>query len=203
MTGPVVLQRWQLDLTVASMAQSLSLAVGLVFAVLWAYLQSLRWALVALVPNLLPLLILAGAMGAFGIPFDAASASVATMAIGIAVDDTIHMLVALRRNRFLGRREDCIDAAICEVGRPIIITSLAFGLGFLALLPSAFPGVANMGLLSSLAVFAALLADLFLLPTLIHVMPGLGFVGIEDYLDAFDVPKLSYVESPKGESRDG
>ena len=102
LTGPLVLQRWQLDLTVSSMAQSLSMAVVLVFAVLVAYLRSARWALLAMVPNLFPLVILAGTMGIFGIPFDAASASVGTMAIGIAVDDTIHMLVALRRNREKG-----------------------------------------------------------------------------------------------------
>ncbi len=172
-TGPLVLAQFQLDLTMRSMATSLLLAVAFVFGALWATLRSLRWALLAMVPNLWPLLMLAGAMGWLGIPFDAASASVGTMALGLAVDDTLHLLVAFRRRR--GGSASAVDAmrgAIQEVGRAVITTSFAFGLGFLALLPSSFAGVANMGLLSSLAVFSALAADLLLLPALVHLGVG-------------------------------
>jgi predicted RND superfamily exporter protein len=121
-----------------------------------------------MVPNLVPMVVLFGIMGFWGIAIDGGAAVVAPIAIGIAVDDTIHFL-----HRYaLERRGDIepIEAArrsAYHVGRAMVTTSATLAAGFLAMLVSRFQSGANMGLLSAAAIVAAFAAELLILPALI------------------------------------
>ncbi len=148
--------------------QSFATAAALVWLLLVVFLRSPALGTLALLPNLVPAVSLFGMMGHWGIDLDFGSAMVAPIAIGIAVDDTIHFLHAYHQELGEGPcREAAIRAAMLRVGRPMVTTSIALALGFMAMLTSAYQSVANIGLLCALAVVGALVADLLVLPALL------------------------------------
>jgi hypothetical protein len=93
---------------------------------------------------------------------------VAPVAIGIAADDTIHFLTAYARERSAGYEPvPALRRAIAGVGEAVVATSAALALGFTSMLASPFPSISSLGLLSAIAIAAATLADLIVLPALI------------------------------------
>jgi predicted RND superfamily exporter protein len=146
-----------------------------VFFLIGVYLRSFSWALLAIVPNAVALALLFGAMGHWGVPMDFGSAIVAPVAIGIAADDTIHFLTAYARERRDGYEPvDALRRAITGVGEAVIATSTALALGFLSMLASPFPSISSLGFMSAVAISAATLADLIVLPALIATFAGAG-----------------------------
>jgi hypothetical protein len=140
----------------------------LVFAMIGIYLRSLPWAVLAIIPNAVALLLLFGAMGHWGIFLNFGSAIVAPIAIGIAADDTIHFLTAYSRERRSGKESVvALSGAISGVGEAVIATAIALSLGFLSMTTSPMASVADMGLLCAIAIIGATLADLLVLPALI------------------------------------
>jgi len=167
-TGPSVLQS-AIDSVVRSSAlQSFSVASLLVTILVMAFLRSVGAGLLAMIPNLVPMIVLFGLMGFFGIALDAGTALVAPISIGIAVDDTIHFLHVYSAERRSGVAS--IDAARKAgrlVGRAVVATSGTLALGFLAMLVSRFQSMSNIGVLSAAAIVAAFAAELLVLPALI------------------------------------
>jgi predicted RND superfamily exporter protein len=168
LTGPVVLAT-QLQLQFSDSQTAIVSASSLiVFVLIAVYLRSLPWALLAMIPNTVALLLLFGAMGHLGLRIDFGSAICAPVAIGIAADDTIHFLTAYARERRAGLDPiDALRAAISGVGEAVITTSAALALGFLSLASSPFASIKSLGVLSSIAILGATLADLLVLPSLI------------------------------------
>jgi predicted RND superfamily exporter protein len=147
-------------------------ASAIVFALIALYLRSFSLALLAVLPNAVALVLLFGVMGHIGTPVDYGALIVAPIAIGIATDDTIHFLTSYSRKRKTGLdRLPALRAAIASVGAAVITTSAALALGFLSMVTSPFASIANLGLLSALAIVAATLADLLVLPALILRAP--------------------------------
>lgn len=153
---------------VEDLLASLSTAF-LVIAVLMGLLfRSLRIGLISMVPNMLPLLVAAAVMGWAGFHIRIASGLIFSMALGIAVDDTIHFLARYRNERLAGRNQhDAIVATMRGSGRAMITTSLLLIAGFSVLMTSAFRGIFEFGLLVALVMLVALAADLTLLPALL------------------------------------
>jgi len=156
--GPALIENLRLGLYVTIV--SITLVIGLVY-------RSWRIALVALVPNLIPILGVESWLVLSGRDLTIMNVIALTVAFGIAVDDTLHML-----NRFQLARGHTpparIEAALAHAGPPMTATSLILIGGLLVTGFSALPGVAIYGFLIALAVFLALLADLFLLPALLR-----------------------------------
>jgi hypothetical protein len=152
----------------------------LVFLLVGLYLRSLPWAVLAMIPNAVALLLLFGAMGHWGIQMNFGSAIVAPIAIGIAADDTIHFLTAYSRERRSGAPAVlALRSAILSVGEAVIATAIALSLGFLSMMASPFPSISNIGLLGAIAIIGATLADLLVLPALIAtVAEWRGFQGL-------------------------
>jgi predicted RND superfamily exporter protein len=171
--------------TVVTLSKNLvgGIAAGLtasliVMAVLCGMLLgSVRLALVAALPNLFPLVFVFGVMGLtcwvgserLAIPINSGSAMVATIALGIALNDTIHFLLYYRRQTREGglNVHEGIRRTFQHVGRPIILTSLVHVAGFSIFLLSDFQPLYHFGLLSMIAMLAALVGDLVLLPNLL------------------------------------
>lgn len=144
----------------------------LVFGALCMFLfRSLRLSLIAYVPNVFPVLLIFGIMGLFKVPISSGSAMVASIAIGIALNDTIHFLLHYRRlTRIRGVPvERAARECVQQVGRPIVLTSLVLVAGFAIFLWTDFVPLFHFGLLSSIAMLAALVGDLLLLPNLLIV----------------------------------
>ena len=133
--------------------------------------RSVWLAILAIVPNLFPVLCVFGVMGAFNIPISSGTAMVATIALGIALNDTIHFLLHYRmRTRVEGMpKREAILLTIATIGRPVVWTSLVHMAGFAIFLGTDFIPLFQFGVFASLAMFAALVGDVVLLPNLLLV----------------------------------
>jgi hypothetical protein len=172
-TGPVVLTyRYGRDFS-QSQTNIVSASSLLVVVMIGIYLRSLPWALLAVVPNAIALILLFGTMGHWEILLNFGSAIVAPLAIGIAADDTIHFLTAYSRERRSGKEAlAALHGAIAGVGEAVIATAVALALGFLSMMTSPMATVADMGLLCAIAILGATAADLLMLPALIATVAG-------------------------------
>lgn len=172
-TGPVVLTYRYGREFARSQANIISVSSLLVVAMIGIYLRSLSWALLAVLPNAIALILLFGTMGHWGILLNFGSAIVAPIAIGIAADDTIHFLTAYSRERRSGKEPiAALLGAITGVGEAVIATAVALALGFLSMMTSPMASVADMGLLCAIAILGATVADLLILPALIATVAG-------------------------------
>jgi hypothetical protein len=137
--------------------------------------RSIRLGLIAMVPNLLPVGITLGFMGWMGVPLDWITLLIAAVAIGIAVDDTVHLTVRVRR-LFLqtGNYDQALESALATVGRPVVYTSLSLSAGFLVFLAATMNNTAQFGWLTAMCVLLAMVADLLVTPALIRLTHPLG-----------------------------
>lgn len=162
---------------------SLGLAVIVVFVCVWIGLRSTRLMVLSLAPNLIPIAGLFGAMGLFGIPLDPATVMVAAIAVGIAVDDTLHLLSSWRERLHAG--EECASAleTALRVNVPAMLaTTLTGCTGFLALGFSDFSPIRYFGLLSAGTMAIAVMADLWLLPVTI-LMTERKVIEVDDSMN--------------------
>ncbi|MEL6591632.1 MAG: MMPL family transporter [Bacteroidota bacterium] len=166
-TGAAVLVDKNNELVASNILQGLMIAFGAIAILAGLLFRSLRMVLITLLPNIFPLAIIAAFMGFVGIDLKLSTSIVFTIAFGIAVDDTIHFL-----SRFYleAQRQPWLFAlrrAFLSTGKAITITTLILSGGFLALTFSDFLGTLFIGLLISMTLFSALLADLIVLPVLL------------------------------------
>lgn len=146
---------------------SLLAAVGVSFGAFFLVLRSVRLALIGLLPNAAPLVVLLGLMPLVGASLKPSTVLIASMALVIADDDTIQYLARYRRRRRTAPAAEAAQATLREAGPGMLITSLAVGGGFLVLLFSAFEGIATMGLLTGATLLVAGAFDLFVTPVLL------------------------------------
>ena len=151
--------------------RSLFLTLILVFAIMFLLFISYKVGFIAILPNCFPIIVSFGVMGWFGIPLSMATSLIASIAIGLAVDDTIHYLVGYNREFKKDLNKDkALSKTVRHMGKPIIFTTVTIGLGFSVLMFSHFKPTAVFGLLMVITMFSALVADLILLPSLmLHV----------------------------------
>ncbi len=158
----------------ASQLRSFALAFALVIGVIALAFRSVRIGLLSTIPNLLPLALVLGAMGWLGIQLDATTAMVAPILLGIAVDDTVHLLQGVQVERRAGGDvPQAFTAAAGRVGRALVLTTVVLVLGFLTPLLGSFKPNLHFALLSALALVLALLADLVVFPAVATLIPGL------------------------------
>ncbi len=159
----------------SDLRDSLALAFVIVTLTILLLFRSPRVAGLALVPNALPLLVGYGTMGAMGWLLDPTPAVVFTVALGIAVDDTIHMVARWQEERRAGRRNgEAIEEAVLHTGRAVTVTTIVLIGGFGVNVLSSFPTMRIMGMLGATVVAVAWVADLFLLPALLSRFGGEG-----------------------------
>lgn len=154
---------------VKNLFTSLMLAI-VVIAILMSFLfSSIRMVLVSLIPNLLPLVVTAGAMGWFGIPLKPSTILIFSIAFGISVDDTIHYLAKYRQELKAHRinLKMAVIEALRETGISMIYTSIVLFFGFGVFTASEFGGTVALGLLVSFTLLVAMNANLILLPSLL------------------------------------
>lgn len=160
---------------VDSQVMSLSLALLTITIVLTLQLRSIKMGLFSIVPNAIPILMTMGIIGWSGIYLSTGISMVAAVALGIAVDDTIHMLWAYQKARGEGASaKDAVVQMFDNVGMAVMNTSLILCVGFLGLISSQIHPSTDFGLLLAAACFLALVYDLFLLPALLLKWKPLG-----------------------------
>jgi predicted RND superfamily exporter protein len=156
---------------VSTQITSFAVALGVVVLLLGMIGGSLRAGLAVVAVNILPVVVVLGTMGWLAIPLDISTVMIAAIAVGIVVDDTIHLIYRFRIERLAGGAVDAsLHAAFREVGLPVLATSIILAVGFASLLPARFVPTAYFGGLSALTILVAAVADMFLLPALIMVL---------------------------------
>lgn len=157
---------------VKNLATSLLLAIILIAGFMAWMFSSKRMVVVALIPNLIPLLFTAALMGYFGIPIKASTILVFSIAFGISVDDTIHFLAKYRQELRLTNWniKESVIIALKETGQSMMYTSviLFFGFGIFSL--SSFGGTVSLGILVSITLLAAMFSNLIILPSLLMTL---------------------------------
>lgn len=147
---------------------SLALIMGAVFVVLTILFGSPYAGLLCLIPNVVPIALSYGAMVLMGIALSPATVLVADIAIGIAVDDTTHLLIRYNAEaRKGGKTADALKRTIAAEMVPVLSTSVALTLGFLVVSFSSFSNISDFGITSAIIMVMALLCDLLVTPTLI------------------------------------
>ena len=164
-----------LDYMVQSQIQSFLYAFVLIGLMMCFIFRSLRIGMISMVPNVWPVLLTLGAMGWLGIPLDYNKIMIATVALGIAVDDTIHFVSRYHHEfRQSGSYSEALTAAMTDVGRAVFVTSLILVLGFLVNTLSVLDALAKSGILLAMTIATALVADLFFTPALVLTLKPFG-----------------------------
>lgn len=170
-TGTSVVFSQTADEIMRGQVESFLTALGVISLVMFVALRSLVLGVVSVIPNLVPIAAILGAMGYMGIHLSSFNAVVCSVAIGLAVDDTIHLLSGFQRFVRELPRPEAVRETIAHEGAAVVSTSLVLASGFSVLLLGSFLPTQQFGLLMGISIAAALLSDLFLLPALLLLLP--------------------------------
>jgi uncharacterized protein len=149
------------------------LTITLIMVVL---LKGLKLGVISMIPNLMPIVWLMGLMGFVGIPVDMNNILIASIAIGLAVDDTIHLLHHFRvYYREEGDPHLAITRALEHSGRAMLSTSVILSLGFFAYMASDMKNIQTFGMLIGLSAALAMIIDLVFTPAFVRTFYARGF----------------------------
>jgi hypothetical protein len=158
---------------VDSQLSSFGTAFLTVFAVIFIIFRSARYGFLAIPPNVLPVIIVLGVMGFLDISLNIATVMVASVALGVVDDDTIHFINRYRKEVDAGATTDqAIAVATTHEGRAALTSAIINSAGFAVLLTSEYKPTAWFGGLLALTMAVAFLAEVFLLPAIIKLLPG-------------------------------
>ncbi len=174
-TGRAIQDVNTIDSLVKGQIYSLSAAAGIIIAIMFIVLGSFFMGCLSIIPNIFPILLNFGIMGLFNIPLNTATALIAAVAIGIAVDDTIHFLSEFKLNLSKGKniKESVINTILFK-GKAIILSSLILSIGFGVMIFSQFVPTINFGALSSIIMITAVIGDLLVLPSAALFLSAVG-----------------------------
>ncbi len=152
-----------------SMRTSIIFSVILISIALAIFIRDLRLALLAIIPNLFPLLVIFGIMGYTDMKLDLATATVGAIAIGIAVDNTIYFLYFFKKTALSDEPFNTrLLRVYAQIGKAVILSSTVLLCGFVVMLFASLKTVLFLGTLLFSAILAALFGDLVILPLLLY-----------------------------------
>ncbi len=167
-TGIVPLLMDMQGYLIESQIKTFTLAFILIFICITLLLKSLRIGMISMIPNLIPIAVTLGVMGYLDIRLDVATIMIASVAIGISVDDSIHFLYRFKKEYQENRNYYVsIQRTLSGVGRALVFTTIVATCGFLIFCLSSFKPVQYFGLLTGVTMVSALVADIFILPSCI------------------------------------
>jgi hypothetical protein len=170
--GDVAVSQSLIESIVSTQVRSLGASLLGIWLVVSLVTRSWRGGFYCVVPSGLAVIVTFAVMGWTGMPLGVATSMFAAMTLGMGVDFAIHLLEQFQsaRGRAAGT-EQAVAAAVCRVGRPVIINALGVALGFGVLVLSQVPANARLGALVVLGVVNCLVATLLVLPALLSRWP--------------------------------
>lgn len=167
-SGYVPLYVLMIDYLVEGQVWSIATTFLVIVVVIGVMFRSLRYALLAMPANVIPVAGTLGFMGYAGIDLDASTVLIASISLGIAVDDTIHFLFKFRAlAEESGDDARAVDETLRTTGVAIAATSLVLALGFAVICLAEVKSVALFGLLTAVTMVSALIGELFVTPAVI------------------------------------
>jgi uncharacterized protein len=181
-TGSFILLNDASDAVAASQLSSLAIALVSIYLMMVILFRSFATGLLALIPNLLPIICYFGFLGWTGITLDITTSLVASAVLGLAVDNAVHMV--RRYRQCMSERSGASEGGISKedegwamwltmhrTGKPMVLANLMLMAAFLIFVLSSFVPVRTAGLLWAVTIFACLAADLIFLPVLMKTKP--------------------------------
>jgi hypothetical protein len=171
LTGHLVLDANLSSDLVSSQILSLFVSALIIILLMFIQLRSLTLGVLSIIPNILPMLVIFGMMGWFGIPLDVFTVFTAAICLGLAVDDTIHFMTHLKREMVFIEDPAGVPESLEKVyaisARAMVSTSVVLFCAFIPYWISPFMPAVNFGVLCATGVAVALIGDLILLPSVI------------------------------------
>jgi predicted RND superfamily exporter protein/CRP-like cAMP-binding protein len=179
-TGGAVLTSESANNIATGQARSVALALLIIFGMMWGLFLSWKMGVIALFPNIAAVLLFFGTLGWFGLPLGVTISIIASIALGIGVDDTIHFLSRYHQNVQQTRdRRQASTLALRQVARPMLATTCALALGFSVFTTSEMDSQVLFGLLTAFTLLVCLATDMTFLPTIVMET---GLITVWDYL---------------------
>ena len=177
MTGMIPILVHTFTQSIHSAAKSYLIAFVLIAIMMMFILGSVRLGLISMIPNLAPIIMGLSLMYIFHIPLDMFTLLIGSIAIGLAVDDTIHFLHNFRRYYHeSGDAKKAVENTFYTTGKAMVITTIVLSLGFFSYMFGTMQSVQNFGFLTGSVILLALLADLFLAPALMVLIAKKGWI---------------------------
>ena len=156
-----------------STAQSYIIALVIITILMILLIGNLKLGFVSMIPNLTPILCIVGFMGLASIQFDMFTMLIAPIAIGLAVDDTIHFMYNFKKYfELTGDVREAVHRTLQTAGRAMLTTSVVLSIGFFIFTLASMNNLFFFGLLTGIAILLALGADLILAPALMALVVG-------------------------------
>jgi len=148
------------------------LIAGVVITLLMIFLLAdFRLGLWSMIPNFLPVLVGLGVMGMLDLPLDAMSILVGSIAIGLAVDDTVHFMHNFRRNHHIHQDvQVAVEKTLTSTGRAMLLTTIVLSAGFFIFIISSMNNLISFGLITGLTIIIALFGDILLAPAMMALI---------------------------------
>ncbi len=167
-TGDGILLLNGADAIADGQVKSIFLLLFIIFLIMSGLFMNIKAGFLSLVPNIIPVVINFGIMGLFSIPLNVGTAMVAVIAIGIAVDDTLHFMTRYNDEMHQVKNQDkAMRICISSEFRVVFATSIALSLGFAVLAFSNFVPIIQFGILSAVVMLVAFFCDIFVTPILL------------------------------------
>ena len=188
-TGNSILMAQVVDNLIWGQVQSIIGAIVMIYVLLWVMFLSPWLGLVALIPNMIPVAVYFGALGLTGITLNFATSIIAPMALGVAIDDTVHYFVRfnIEAKRLADERQATINV-LRSVGRPVLYSTISLCVGFLTMAWSDLLSYRQVGGMAAFTLGFSLFVEVTLTPAL---CAGLRIVTLWDTLS------LDLGESPQ------
>jgi predicted RND superfamily exporter protein len=175
LSGMVVLYNNLLQSLFSSQIQTLGMVFVAILITFALVFRSLKVAAIAIIPNIIPAVLVLGLLGGLGIPLDIMTITIAAIAVGIAVDDTIHYVHRYHEEVLKdGDYRAAVHRAHNSIGRAMYYTSITITIGFISMALSNFVPTIYFGLFTAFAMISALLTNITVLPVLLRTLKPYG-----------------------------
>jgi predicted RND superfamily exporter protein len=160
-----------MNASIHSSAISYILALILITIMMLILVGNIKIGLISMIPNISPILVMTTVMVIFDMPLDMFTMLIGAIAIGLAVDDTVHFLHNFTKYELKYNDVDkAIRLTLVGTGRAMLVTSIVLSVGFLVFMGASMSNIFNFGLLTAIAIMVALLADFFLVPAIMKMI---------------------------------
>jgi predicted RND superfamily exporter protein len=170
-TGETRMMTRVLGLITGNLIRTYIIAFAIIAPLMILLLGSLRMGLVSMIPNLAPILMTLGIMGWFGLPLELFTLLIGGIALGLAVDDTVHFMHNFRRYYEHGADvPEAVRQTLSTTGQALLFTSVVLASGFFIYMLSTMSNLLNFGLLTATTIILAFVADLMFAPALMALL---------------------------------
>ena len=160
-----------MEAAITSSAISYVLALTLITIMMLILIGNIKIGLISMIPNISPILMMTTIMVIFDMPLDMFTMLIGAIAIGLAVDDTVHFMHNFRRYELIHNDIDkAVRLTLLTTGRAMIVTTIVLSFGFFVFMGASMSNIFNFGLLTGIAIIIAVLADFFLVPAIMKVI---------------------------------